>query len=168
MTEPSDTRSGLPTWFLLAILAIAALGVAGVTTALAVALSDDGDADAASQGQAPGEDDAGVFVVKGELSLIDFDGGVDRYQGQCLGSDGYEDLVPGAQVTIRDSKGETLAVGALDAGWPDGPGTCVFPFVVNDVPAGEEIYSVEVSHRGEISFTQDEAGQGRGLSLTLG
>jgi hypothetical protein len=45
---------------------------------------------------------------------------------------------------------------AIGGGWT---------FKVSDVPSGSASYTVEVSHRGEIAFTDDEA---EAVALSLG
>lgn len=158
-------RSGLPTWFLIAIVGVAVLGVILIAVVLAVTLGgdDDKDSDAAKD---PDSDEPETFIVHGEMELYDYTGdNILRYQGTCSGYEGYDDMVAGAQVVIRDATGETVAVSALDEGEPQGRTSCIFPFTVEDVPAGESIYSVEVSHRGEITFKEDEAEVGLTLSL---
>jgi hypothetical protein len=97
--------------------------------------------------------------------------------GACVTDGGYSDIRTGAQVTMADSSGKALALGALDSGHVSevfDPGTavegmasqCVFGFTVSDVPAGEKIYSVEVSHRGKVNFTRDKLNEP--ITLTLG
>lgn len=145
-------------------MGVAVLGVVVVAIVLVVVLG--GEDDDAAKDDSAAEADPETFDVSGEMALYDFDGNILRYQGTCSGYGGYDDMDVGAQVTIRNAKGETVAVGALDEGRPEGRGTCIFPFTVEDVPAGESIYSVEVSHRGEISFKEEDAEVG--LSLSLG
>jgi hypothetical protein len=97
--------------------------------------------------------------------------------GVCVTDGGYSDIRTGAQVTVEDSAGKAIALGALQAGhvsevFDSGTAVegmaslCVFGFRVNDVPAGEQIYSVEVSHRGKLNFTRDKLNEP--ISLTLG
>ena len=75
------------------------------------------------------------------------------------------DIAGGAQVTVYDGSGKAVALGMLDSGVARG-WDCVFTFSVLGVPVDAgPIYAVEVSHRGQIKFTQDEA---TSLSLTLG
>jgi len=71
-----------------------------------------------------------------------------------------------AQVVIRDNGGTDLALGSLEDGYTENEGwVCVFEFTDLDVPAGGGIYSVEVSHRGEISFMEEGPGD---VAMTLG
>lgn len=97
------------------------------------------------------------------MTLID--AGVENYGGDCVGTGGYDDIRGGAQVVVRGPSGDKIALGHLDAGEPRSSVECVFPFTVEDIPIINGIYSVEVSHRGEVSFTQDDA---QSLDLTLG
>ena len=95
------------------------------------------------------------LTVKGHLTLID--SAITRYEGACSGSGGFGDIAGGAEVVVRDGKGVKVGLGHLGTGKADGPVTCVFPFTVMDVPTGGGIYSVEVTHRGEISFKAADA-----------
>ena len=84
----------------------------------------------------------------------------------CSGKGGFRDISEGAQVTITDSTGATIALGHLGTGRVD-TGGCVFPFEVADVPAGKEFYGIEVSHRGVIKYGENEV-RGSSIKLTLG
>lgn len=97
--------------------------------------------------------------------------------GACVTDGGYSDIRTGAQVTVADSAGKAIALGALESGYVTevfGPGTavegmaykCSFGFTVNDVPSSEQIYSVGVSHRGKVNFTRDKLNEP--LALTIG
>ena len=82
---------------------------------------------------------------------------------RCVGDDGYSDIRQGAQVVIRGPDGTIVATGRLRNGEaisvsiaglslaPD----CEFPFSVASVP-DEDFYSIEVSHRGEITYSRDD------------
>jgi len=83
-------------------------------------------------------------------------------------SNGYNDIVNGAQVVVYDAAGKILASGELYGGTitPGDAafGWCQFRFVVPGV-SGDGPYSIEVTHRGKIVFTKDQADN---LSLTIG
>ena len=106
----------------------------------------------------------GKFDVHGEM-VLDSEGAY-GLGGVCTGVGGYEDMGSTAQVSIYDNAGTMLANSNLNMGEPDQFGNCVFSFLVKDVPVADtDLYSVEVSHRGKITFTKDEADD---LGLTLG
>jgi hypothetical protein len=87
----------------------------------------------------------------------------------CIALGGYNDISTGTAVTIGGDKGQTLAVGALGggavAGQPGQPASCAFTFSV-DVPAGQPLYTVTISHRGTQTFTPAQVATG--IDLTLG
>lgn len=95
----------------------------------------------------------------------------------CTPDAGYEDIAPGAQVTTKNGTGKVLALGILgaarvsellanpnDEGAP-WPYRCTLPFTVTGVPGGEEFYSIEVSHRGEVRYTRGDLDKLVQLSL---
>lgn len=88
---------------------------------------------------------------------------------ECTGSDGYDDIAKGAQVTITDAAGKTIAVGKLGRGQRVAGaqyfGDCQFPFSIK-APGGESFYGVEVSHRGVTRYSAADAGHA--ITLTLG
>lgn len=63
---------------------------------------------------------------------------------------GFSDIVPGAQVTVRDGSGQIVGLGELSGG-TFGRDGCMFNFAVVNLP-DVDFYSVEVSHRGAISY----------------
>lgn len=81
----------------------------------------------------------------------------------CSVKDGYDDMKPGAPVTIRDSKGEIIAMGELSISTATYSGgsvqlgmhKCLFPFTVKNVPAGRGFYSIEVGNRGQVEFNEE-------------
>lgn len=108
------------------------------------------------------------FTMNGSLTLLDGGSSADL-GGECRGFRGYSDLGEGASVTVYDEKGAVIATGTLQAGVPGGAGefTCQFPFTIEDVPGGSEFYQVEVSHRGKVTVSAEEARE-EGAQLSLG
>ncbi|MER7131358.1 hypothetical protein [Streptosporangium saharense] len=106
----------------------------------------------------------GTMSVPGS-SLI---GGLDSNPKPCVTTGGYSDIREGAQVVITDEASKTIALGSLEAGKPDSqnPARCVFPFSVQNVPAGRPFYGIEVSHRGRLQYTAEQIAMS--LQLTLG
>lgn len=66
---------------------------------------------------------------------------------------GYEDLKAGAEVVVTGTSHEVLAVTRLEGGELSGDG-CTFAFEV-EVP-DSDFYNVEVTHRGEISYSASD------------
>jgi len=66
----------------------------------------------------------------------------------------YSDIRQGGEVYVRID-GKTAAVGELGPGNP-GYGTCTFIFVVQNVPAGEKFYELEVTRRGVTTYTEQQ------------
>jgi len=111
--------------------------------------------DALAYGEMAGADDANSPLVDG---------------GPCIAAAGYDDISEGVQVTIRDSKGEIVGVGALSGGIQTGSEgytnadsvffdlpICAFSFSI-EAPAGLGFYSVSVGNenRGEVTFEESE------------
>jgi hypothetical protein len=92
--------------------------------------------------------------VAGTLTLTD----TDQFWSDgepCSGSGGYDDIRAGAQVVVKDETGRLLATSDLLAGKASSEYECDFAFVVNDVPDAK-FYSIEISHRGEITHSRRE------------
>ena len=81
----------------------------------------------------------------------------------------YGDIADGTQVTVKDAKGVVLAVGSLSGGTYDGDKfAVVFDLSVENVPE-EDLYQVEVAHRGALSFSlQDMDVNGWAVWFSLG
>ncbi|MER5584834.1 hypothetical protein ABT090_24805 [Streptomyces asoensis] len=108
----------------------------------------------------------GTFTLEGSFALTD-DATMDD-NGRCGGrSDGgYDDIAEGASVTVYGASGDVIATGALgDSAYDDG--TCTYEVAVDDVPKGEKFYKVEVSHRGTVQLSAEEAENGE-FSASLG
>ncbi len=108
----------------------------------------------------------GSLVLEGTLFSLDNTDTI-SYQrgGACWGTNGYDDVKEGAQVTVENENGATIGTSALDAGQlaedpakmrdPTAKTTCSFSFVVRDVPKAR-FYKVEVSHRGQVTYSFDQ------------
>jgi hypothetical protein len=102
------------------------------------------------------------FVLRGSLVLSDPTPTDSNFTG-CTGSGGYDDIVPGAAVTVYDAGGRVVANGALGEGRyasTDSTAPCVFKFAVPGVPDGAKFYQVEISHRGKLTVSAAKAKAG--------
>jgi hypothetical protein len=83
----------------------------------------------------------------------------------CHGYEGYADIDAGTQVTVRDNAGTILATGSLGPGRSESAGPpqqgiqiywCRFP--IDPIPGitKSPVYTVEVSHRGQVNFSYEK------------
>jgi hypothetical protein len=141
---PARWPAGKPLWWAVG----GVLAVASVAIALILTLAGGGR----------------DLTVK--FALIDFDRGV-----SCAGgTGGYSDVGPGMAVVVRDNDGRVIGTSALD---PNGEAVedyaCEWTAVVEDVPVGEDYYSVSVGRRGEQVYTGDQLDERDWeISLSLG
>ncbi|MFF7413819.1 hypothetical protein [Streptomyces lydicus] len=134
-----------------------AAGLAG----LVVGAGAVGSAWAIQAGQGSQTRKAAAFTLRGKMTLTGDHIPSGDTGEQCTGYKGYDDISEGTAVTVYDTSGKLIAKGALGAGTSDDvSGVCEFDVRVPDVPKGEKFYQVEVSHRGRISATAEEAEQG--------
>ncbi|MDX2709225.1 hypothetical protein PV350_41255, partial [Streptomyces sp. PA03-6a] len=122
-------------------------------------LRSDGGTDAANRD---------TFTLTGTFTL--YGGAESDGVGGCQGEDGFGDVRAGAAVTVYDASGEVIAVGALTdpkASDPELIVACAFTVTVPEVPRGERFYGVEVSHRGKVTVSAEQAEAG-GFSASLG
>ncbi|MEW1602127.1 hypothetical protein [Streptomyces sp. NPDC093808] len=106
-----------------------------------------------------------TFSTDGTLTVIGIGTGL-ASGAPCTGTDGYSDIDFGTQVSVTDAAGTLVAKGSLGLGEKTELG-CEFPFTVDDITPGSKFYTVEVSHRGGLTQTEDELRAG-GLLFTLG
>ncbi|WP_406725120.1 hypothetical protein WJ438_11275 [Streptomyces sp. GD-15H] len=111
------------------------------------------------------EDVEGPFSTDGTLTVAGIGAGLDPEE-LCSGTGGYSDIDFGTQVNVTDAAGTLVAVGSLGFGQKTEQG-CEFPFTVDDIAPGSKFYTVEVSHRGGLTQTEDQLRAG-GLAFTLG
>lgn len=113
------------------------------------------------------DDSKPPFTINGTLSLradsITTSGLPSGFA--CAGKAGYNDIGPGTAVTVSNESGTLLAKGTLESSFGEN-NWCVFNFTIDDVPAGAKFYKVAVSHRGEMSYTEEEAR--RRIEVSLG
>lgn len=153
-----------------------AVGVAAAVVTAFTAASCGEESAPAESSTSEAEEQPETVDVYGTLTLTDRSAVNYALNGtkgeECWGEDGYDDIAGGAQVVIRDSDGTKVGLGELDTGalTEDSDrfyaAPCLFPFAVTDVPAGDDagaVYSVEVAHRGEVSFSLGDM-----VELTLG
>lgn len=118
--------------------------------------------------------DAKGYTVNGDLTLTSVDA-LDGDDTSCKGAAGFDDIVGGAQIVVTDGAGQTLGLAKLSDGRTMGavssilerPTECSFAFHVVDVAKGKTFYKVEVSHRGQLQYTEAQIAHG-GIHLTLG
>ncbi|MFF9274143.1 hypothetical protein [Streptomyces griseosporeus] len=113
-----------------------------------------------------GSGEPATFTLEGTFTLTDR-AVPDADDGCSAASDsGYDDIAEGTSVTVYGAGGDVIATGQLGTSrYTDF--TCEFDIAVPDVPKGEKFYKVEVSHRGTIQLTAEEAENGE-LAATLG
>jgi hypothetical protein len=106
-------------------------------------------------------------TIIGSLTLTDTDELWSKGD-DCQGSGGYDDIRTGAQVVVKDGSGRLLGTSSLLSGTASDSFSCDFAFFVDDVPDAD-FYSVEVSHRGEITNSRKELEDNAWIvGLTLG
>lgn len=113
-----------------------------------------------------GPSEPATFTLEGTFTLTDR--AVPGDGGGCTAAydSGYDDIAEGASVTVYGAKGDVIATGELGKSkYVDY--TCEFGIAVPDVPKGEKFYKVEVSHRGTIQLSAEEAENGE-LAASLG
>lgn len=106
------------------------------------------------------------LVVLGSVDLGHSEFGWNRDPLACWGSGGYGDLKTGAQVVVTDAAGATIAVGSIiksnpGTSWVEETDTyradsCTLDFRVADVPPGKGFYGVEVTHRGQVQYAEND------------
>lgn len=77
-------------------------------------------------------------------------------EAPCSGRDGYDDLTAGAQVVVSDAEGTIIGSDHLEPGVRveiEDSVFCQFTFSVKVSP-GENFYTVEVSDRGELTYSR--------------
>lgn len=89
---------------------------------------------------------------------------IDAARSTCTGAGSLSAVAAGAQVSIADDKGATLAITQLIGG-TGGPGAgCVFNFTA-DVPSGKGFYTVTVA--GQPSSKEAENQMVAGIAITI-
>jgi hypothetical protein len=157
----SEPRRSRPAWLVPAAAAAAGLIVGAGGVGLAWGLSDGGGTPAVA-GSSASPAAAKSFALTGSMTLKQ----ASFASGPCSGTGGYSDIGEGASVTVYDGGGQVVATGALEAGRRVGL-NCEFGVWVANVPAGPKFYQVEVSHRGKVTLSAEDAQAGR-FAASLG
>ncbi|WP_233288996.1 hypothetical protein [Kitasatospora sp. MBT63] len=137
------------------------IGAGGVGLAWAAAGADGKVAASPTAGT---KGDSSGFTLLGTMTLS----GSNRPVGSdgCAGRSGYDDILEGTSVTVYDASGKVVAEGELGGGIRKGT-ACEFPVHVGHVPETSNFYQVEVSHRGKLTVSVDDAKAGR-FAASLG
>lgn len=113
-----------------------------------------------------GPDAPATFTLEGTFTLTDDVVPTDGDGCSASYDSGYDDIAEGASVTVYGAGGDVVATGELgDSKYASY--ACIFDVAVPEVPKGEKFYKVEVSHRGTIQLSAEEAENGE-LSASLG
>ncbi|MDP9219174.1 MAG: hypothetical protein M3P23_01375 [Actinomycetota bacterium] len=100
---------------------------------------------------------ASTMQVSGTLTLNDPQTALNR----CIGTNGFDDIGPSTRVLLFED-GRLVAFTSLGRAKANGSlRTCTWSWAIENVPKGHGIYSVEVSHRGWNTFTQNQLTSGR-------
>jgi hypothetical protein len=103
-----------------------------------------------------------ALQVHGSLLLSD----PETERNHCVGTDGFDDIRPSTLVLIL-LDGEVIGFTRLGTAQGDASaGTCVWRWTVRDVPSRRGVYSVQVSHRGWLTFSRHQLTVGDAV-LTL-
>ncbi|WP_392838734.1 hypothetical protein [Streptomyces sp. LN500] len=156
--KPS-TRRTLTTLLIGAVAGAAIVGGTWYTTSSSsdtssIAIATDGKPASAAK---PADD--GTFTLNGEFVLTD--GAIDDGADGCEGSGGYDDIGFGTSVTVYDAAGAVIATSELVLSeYDQAAGTCTYDVSVPNVPGDQDFYQVEISHRGKIQLSAEEATSG--------
>lgn len=87
--------------------------------------------------------------------------------GGCSGKGGYDDIAEGAQVVVYAADGKIIGTTRMGTGTIlTGDYICHFEWEVPNIIPGAGPYQYEISHRGKLTITEDEARAG--LSASIG
>lgn len=113
-----------------------------------------------------GPSEPATFTLEGTFTLTEDAIGTGDDDCSASYDSGYDDIAEGTSVTVYGAKGDVVATGELgDSEYASY--TCTFDIAVPDVPKGEKFYKVEVSHRGTLQLSAEEAENGE-LAASLG
>jgi hypothetical protein len=100
---------------------------------------------------------ANSIRVSGTLTLTD----PQTALNQCIGTNDFDDIGPTTRVLLFED-GRLVAFTSLGPAKANrSTWTCTWSWAIENVPKGRGTYSVEVSHRGWNTFTQDQLTTGR-------
>ncbi|WP_420031357.1 hypothetical protein ACN2WE_00040 [Streptomyces sp. cg28] len=116
---------------------------------------------------AGGPSEPRTFTLTGTFQLVDGESVASDGTGGCEGAFGYDDIAEGTSVTVYGADGDVIATGQLGQSQGSAGTPCTFQISIDSVPEGENFYKVEVSHRGTVQLTAEEAQAGQ-LGATLG
>jgi hypothetical protein len=116
-----------------------------------------------------GSDEPKKFDVTGQLIVSGvYDMQAKARNESCLLYDRNTDIKPGVNIEITDGAGKTLAFGQFGEGGYVGSEFegCRFPFLIVDVPGGEDVYKVKIGKRTPVPYTSEEIK--KPIKITIG
>lgn len=128
--------------------------------ALAGLLAACGTSNAAPKAQPSSSTTSANLSISGTLLLYP---GTDELN-PCAPTGGYSDIQDGAAVTIENAQGTVIATAVLSNASNNGS-SCAFDWIAT-VPRST-FYKVEISHRGQLTYSLAQVQQGD-LQSTLG
>lgn len=137
-------------WWAMGVAVLVLLAAAGI----GIALRHGGDTIKLS----------GVLALDNGTSGFD-DANFTSTKGACRGSGGYDDLAGGTSITVYDNSGAVISVGQLKDGFVV-DAACYFAWSIAGVPKSS-FYKVEISHRGQLTYSYAQARKG-GLDSSIG
>jgi hypothetical protein len=106
-------------------------------------------------------------TVTGDMSLTAANSGLTAGES-CQGTNGFSDVIPGAQVSIEDGSGTTLATSTYGPGVFDGT-SCVFNFTFSNVTKSAFYRVLSGTNWGVVQFSyQEMVDSNWSVHLTLG
>jgi hypothetical protein len=107
-------------------------------------------------------------TIRGTFTVFDSDEWAYASDGDaCFPDGGYGDVNASTQVVVRSSEDTELARSSLGGGQIGMLQGCEFTFELT-LTEGEDVYVLEVGHRGEISYTWEEIVEPDAVALSLG
>jgi hypothetical protein len=91
-------------------------------------------------------------TIRGVLDLLDSE----TAEAGCIGQGGYFDIRPGTVVRLLDLSGDSLGSTTLGPGKVELDVSCLYSFVIADVPDDKPQYILEVGRRGQVSYSRAE------------
>lgn len=163
--RPPRSRGVFVPWWAFAAAIVVMIGAAGIGIGIR---SGGGSSSTPKVSTQP--HGKSTITLTGALELDNGTSGFDdtnftSTDGNCNGTGGYTDLAAGTSITVYDNTGAVISVGNLSAGSDTGD-ACIFAWSIPNVPKSN-FYKVEISHRGQLTYSYAQATSGE-LDSSIG